>query len=110
MNDKQEKITFRRPRASRLQLGVPKSLILLPLRILSGLKGILAAGALVACSYLAIGKFGLPAFHFSYDYMSAYGAQRYKTACRYISPYGVHERPASSGHCAWVVMVKLEAV
>jgi hypothetical protein len=106
MNDQPEKITFHRPLASRLKLGVQKSLLLLPLAILSGLKGILAAAALVACAYLAIGKFGLPAFHFSYDYVSGYGAQRYKTACRYLSPYGVHERPAIGGRCAWVVLVK----
>lgn len=110
MSDKPEKITFRRPHAARLKLGVPKSLMLLPLSILTGMKGILVAAALIACAHLAIGKFGLPAFHFSYDYVRAYGAERYKTACRYLSAYGVHERPAFGGRCVWVVMIKREAV
>lgn len=109
MTDKSEKITLRRPFVSRLKLRVPKSWMLLPMRVLSGLKGILAAATLIACAYLAIGKYGLPAVHFSYDYASATGQQRYKTNCRYLSPYGVHERPAFSGRCAWIVLVTGES-
>lgn len=78
----------------------------LPLRVLTGFKGVLAGLIVVGGTYLAIANYGAPAMQYSYDYRLLFGQERFKTKCRYISPYGTHERAARGGRCAWIVLVK----
>jgi hypothetical protein len=109
MTDHQE-ITFaKRPRRSGARRAWRA-----PVRVLlSGvfaLKGVIAAAAVLGGGYALSQSYGMPAVHYAYDYRGGgYGQPRYKTACRYLSPYGVHERHATGGQCPWVVLARTVA-
>lgn len=105
MRDQQDNISLYRPVGSRMRLSPLKFLVLKPVGALSAFRGVIAAVALMGCGYWAATTIGLPAFHFAYDYRQGTGADPYKTACRYFSFEGVHERSADQGRCPWVVLV-----
>ena len=106
MLEKPDKISLHRLVAPRIKIALLKSPTLALVKALSATKGLLIAAAMIAAMYLAIGKYGEPAVLFSYEYNGAFGEQRYKTSCSYLSPIGIRERPAFRGRCAWVAMVK----
>ena len=106
MRNRSEEITLRRSKNSKKWVGAVISLASLPIKLLIGLKGILFAVMVSVGVYFAAINFGLPAIHYAYDYQNRVGQQPYKTTCRYISPYGIHERSAVNGYCAWIVLAK----
>ena len=108
MSRQSDEIILRPKSNLKLTRKISGRLAKLAMRFLTGSKGALFAGAVLGFGYLAITKYGLPAFHFSYDYQSGFGAERYKTWCRYISVGGVYERAASGGRCSWVVLAPKE--
>ena len=106
MLEKPGKISLDRPVAPRIKIPLLKSLTLMLMKVLSATKGLLFAAVMVAATYSAISKYGLPAVLIAYEYNAAFGEQRHKTACSYLSPFGIRERPSFGGRCAWVAMVK----
>ena len=105
MRDQQDEVSLYRPVGSRMRLSPLKSLVLKPIGALSALRGVIAAVVIMGCGYWAATTIGLPAFQVAYDYRQGTGSDRYKTACRYLSFDGVHERTADQGRCPWVVLV-----
>ena len=105
MSDRQDKITLQRQVGPRIQLRFPKSIVALPLGAVSALRGVLVAAAIIAVIFLVANNFGVPAFHYAYDYRGSLGQQRFKTACRYVSPFGSHQRAAQNGRCPWIIFV-----
>lgn len=78
-----------------------------PLRLLASIKGLVLAGMVLGGGYVATQSFGLPAMLVSYDYQgSGLAPSRSMTACQYFSPFGLHERGARSGSCAWIVLAR----
>jgi hypothetical protein len=106
MLEKPGRISLDRPVAPRMKIALLKLLIVALVKVLSATKGLLIAAAMIAAIYLAISKYGVPAVLFAYEYNGAFGQERYKSSCSYLSPIGIRERPALGGRCAWVAMVK----
>lgn len=106
MNDPLKEIKLRRRSGQRVRLGIPAAWATLPLRLLAGFKGVLAALIVLGGLYLALTNHGAPAIHYSYDYRMMFGGERFKTKCRYLSPNGMHQRAARNGRCAWIVMTR----
>lgn len=107
MRNRKEKITLAKRPMLRMPQGSIGAVVVSPWRRLVGIRGLVAAAIVLGGGYALSQTYGLPAVHYAYDYRGGgYGQPRYKTACRYISPYGVHERSATGGHCPWVVLTR----
>lgn len=104
MNDPLQEIRLRQRSRRQWHRKNWGALAAFPLRLLASVKGVLAALIVLGSCYMAFANLGDPAIHYAYDYRVALGHERYKTKCRYISFNGMHERAATNGGCAWIVL------